>query len=61
MMRCHDVKDKIHITKHNEAWLESPRSGARTTAEDTEYQKCTFLSQNDSIDGRAKCFIGGRS
>ena len=43
MMRCHDVKDKIHITKQNEAWIESPRSGARTTAEDAEYQKCTFL------------------
>ena len=31
-------------------WVESPRSGARTIAEDAEYQKCTFQSQIECIE-----------
>ena len=41
----------------NEAWLESDRDTLWVSAEVPEYQKRTFWSQIDIIDGRAKFFI----
>ena len=42
---------------HNEAWLESDRGPLRISVEVSEYQKLTYSSQIESIDGRVKCVL----
>ena len=41
---------------HNEAWLESDRDLLRVSAEVSEYQKLTFLSQIENIKLQIKSF-----
>ena len=56
-VQVHQSSKLLRVREHIIFWCFWTRSGARTIAEDAEYQKCTLLSQIESIDGRAKCFF----